>query len=105
MRYMQKYMLPSKHYVFENKFVEVHAFGKIARYKTHRVKLRIIEYVRFQKHGCGDIQLLANIRKVRKKLRISKFFVAFVGKLFCYFAVGDYLRPNSEHIIIILRIT
>ncbi len=64
MRYMQKYMPPSKHDVFENKLVEAHAFGKIARNKTDGVKLRIIEDMRFQKHGRGDIQLLANIRKV-----------------------------------------
>lgn len=58
----------SDDYIFQHKFVELGGFGKIAWKKPDRVEFRIIENMRFQQNGRGDIQPLANIGEITEKL-------------------------------------
>ena len=89
-------------YVFEYEFVEVDGLGKVARDKAHGVEFRVIEDMRFQQHGRGDIEPLADIRKVLEKFCVRELIVPFVRELVFDFSVFDYLGPNSEHIKILL---
>lgn len=93
---------PLKNDIVEHEFIEFFGlFGEIPREKTHGVEFGVIEDVRLQKNGRGDVQPLANIREVAEKLRIDEFIVSFVCKLFYYLSVFEDFRPYSEHNIII----
>lgn len=95
--------LRSKLYIVEDKFVKARRFREIARQKTHRAEFGVIEYVRFQKHGCGDVQPFANVRKIVEKLRVYYLPFALISKLFQYLFVLNYFRPDFKHIIIIQK--
>lgn len=90
-------------YIVQNQPVEIHAFGKVARKKAYGVEFGIVENVRFQKYGRGNVKPFANIGKVVKKIAVSKLICTFVGKLFFYFSVFNNFRPNFKHITILLK--
>ena len=89
--------------IIQNKLIEFGLFGKVARQKAHRAEFGKVYYVRFHKYGRGDIEFFANVRKVREKVRVNVFFIAFVNYLLNYFFAYYHFAPNSEHSAIILN--
>ena len=69
------------------------------------IEFRVVEDMRFQQYGRGDIEPAADFREIGKELRISKFLFAFVNGLFDDMVVFQNFCPNPKNTRIIQKFT
>ena len=80
--------------VFENQAVIIELFDEIAGQKIDVVELGKVEDVRFEKHGGGDVELLADLGQIVEKAGIGKPLLPFINELFFDFAVHEKFCPD-----------
>ena len=62
--------------------VVIERFYKITLREFDVIEFCEIKNMRFRKHGRGNIQLVANLRKILEKMRVGQLFGVFVYVLF-----------------------
>ena len=89
--------------IFQHHFLEGKFFHVVGGAERDRVEFRVIENMRFQEHGRGNVERVANFRKVGEKGRIGERFFLFVNVLFDDTVVGIDLCPDTKHNFIIRK--
>ena len=84
-------------YVFDGEEGEVHLFHKVAWGKPSKVKGVEVPYVRFEHHGRGNIEFVADLGKVKVKPVYIEVAETFIHKVAEDLFALDYFRPDFEH--------
>ena len=72
------------------------ALHEIVLRKLDMVKFRKIKNMRFCQHRGRNIERIANIRQIIKKMGISQFFGVFIDVLLFNMSVRNEFCPNSH---------
>ena len=89
--------------IFQYQPVEGDLLHKVGGAEDDVVELGVIEDARLEQHGRGHVQLVADLRKIGKKVRIGELLFALVGELSDDAALFDDLCPDAEHANIIRK--